>query len=121
MKDLVDAGKIRHWGVSNETTYGVCEIMRACDEVGAPYPITIQNSFSLLHRAFETELAEACAPSHYNISLLPWSPLAGGTLSGKYLDGNAPENSRFSLYPQFMARFQVGLPSPTRSSQQSLL
>ena len=75
-------GKIRHYGLSNETTFGVCEFVRAADELGVPRPVSIQNSFSLVHRSFEDELAEACAPSHYNIGLLPWSPLAGGEEGG---------------------------------------
>ena len=100
--ELIAAGKIRHYGLSNETTYGVCEFVRAADELGVPRPVSIQNSFCLLHRTFETELAEACAPSHYNIGLLPWTPLAGGALSGKYLHGKRPAEGRLVKYPNFM-------------------
>ena len=52
-----------------------------------------------------TELAEACAPSHYNIGLLPWTPLAGGALSGKYLHGKKPAEGRLVKYPNFMQRY----------------
>ena len=103
--ELIAAGKIRHYGLSNETTYGVCEFVRAADELGVARPVTIQNSFCLLHRSFETELAEACAPSHYNIGLLPWTPLAGGALSGKYLGGAKPAEGRLVKYPKFMQRY----------------
>ena len=103
--ELLAAGKIKHYGLSNETTYGVCEFVRAADELSVPRPVSIQNSFCLLHRSFETELAEACAPSHYNIGLLPWTPLGGGALSGKYLGGDKPAEGRLVKYPKFMQRY----------------
>ena len=103
--ELIAAGKIRHYGLSNETTYGVCEFVRAADELGVPRPVSIQNSFCLLHRTFETELAEACAPSHYDIGLLPWTPLAGGALTGKYLHGKKPAEGRLVKFPAFMQRY----------------
>ena len=104
--ELIDQGKIKCYGLSNETTFGVCEFVKAADKLGVPRPVTIQNSFCLLHRSFETELAEACAPSHYDIGLLPWTPLAGGALSGKYLPGkNAPTDGRLIKYPGFMQRY----------------
>jgi len=106
LKELIDAGKILNYGLSNETCFGVCEFGRVADELGCPRPVSIQNSFSLIHRSFETELAEACAPRNYNVGLLPWSPLAGGALSGKYLDGASPKGARFTLFPSFMARFK---------------
>lgn len=103
--ELIAAGKIRHYGLSNETTFGVCEFVRAADELGVPRPVSIQNSFCLLHRTFETELAEACAPSHYDIGLLPWTPLAGGALTGKYLHGKKPAEGRLVKFPAFMQRY----------------
>ncbi|GAQ78229.1 aldo keto reductase [Klebsormidium nitens] len=104
---LIKEGKIRHWGLSNETTFGVCQMVAAADKLGVPRPVSIQNSFSLVHRSFETELAEACAPSHFNIGLLPWSPLAGGALTGKYLDGGKPAGARFTDFSDYMRRFQA--------------
>ena len=59
---------------------------------------TIQNNFSINNRRFEDELAEVC--THEKVSLLPYSPLAGGVLSGKYNDGKCPEGARFSRYLQ---------------------
>lgn len=112
IKALIDEGKIRHWGLSNETTFGVCELIRGADKLGVPRPVSIQNQFCLLNRSFEGELAEACAPNNYNIGLLPWSVLGGGALTGKYkLDEDGKiiqkgnENSRFVLYEQFQGRF----------------
>lgn len=114
LKVLLDSGKIRAYGLSNETTFGVCEFVRLADELGMPRPATIQNPFCLLNRSFEFELAEACAPSNYNIGLLPWSILAGGVLSGKYngkLDSekkpidDSLNNARFVKFPSFQGRF----------------
>lgn len=108
IKEMMDQGKVRHYGLSNETSFGVCQAVAAADALGMPRPATIQNSFSLIHRAFETELAEVA--SHYNVSLLPWSPLAGGSLSGKYLpsaDAPAAEVAawRYKRFPQFQSRY----------------
>lgn len=103
--DLIREGKVRHWGLSNETAYGVSEWARVCHSMYAPMPASIQNPFSLLNRDFEGALAECCAPSHHNIGLLPWSPLCGGVLTGKYADGERPVGSRRSLFPWFQKRF----------------
>ncbi|WP_196886994.1 aldo/keto reductase [Aureivirga sp. CE67] len=90
-------GKIRHFGVSNETPWG---LMRFCEEARKndwEKPITIQNPYSLLNRTFETGLAEI---SHReDIGLLAYSPLAFGILSGKYLQ-EQPDDARLTLYPQ---------------------
>jgi len=102
--ELIKEGKIRYWGVCNETTYGVAELFHAAKHLGVPPPVSVQNCYNLMLRTFETELAEACAPSHYNLGLLPWSPLAGGVLTGKYL-GDKPHGSRNVKYPEFQARF----------------
>jgi len=103
--ELIREGKIRHWGVCNETTYGVAELFHAALKLGVPPPISIQNCYNLVFRTFETELAEACSPSHYNLGLLPWSPLAGGVLTGKYLGDTRPQGSRNDKYPEFQLRF----------------
>eukprot|EP00898_Chlorokybus_atmophyticus_P005308 jgi/Chlat1/5779/Chrsp387S09015 len=84
-EDLVKQGKVRYIGVSNETSYGVMEFLKAAEVAGLPKIVSIQNSYSLLVRSsFETDLAEVCAPFHGNVGLLAYSPLAGGSLSGKY-------------------------------------
>lgn len=98
MGDLIEAGKIRYWGLSNETPYGTMKMCQAADSMGVPRPTSIQNSYSLLGRRFESDLAEVCSPSNYNIPLLPWSAAAGGVLSGKYIDGKRPEGSRYVMF-----------------------
>ncbi|HNC51752.1 MAG TPA: aldo/keto reductase [Accumulibacter sp.] len=80
---LVRAGKIRHFGLSNEYPWGVMEFVRLAREHGLPRPVSLQNAYSLLNRVFEYGLAEVC--HREGVSLLPYSPLAFGTLSGKYL------------------------------------
>ena len=77
----------KKWGLSNESTFGVCQHVATCDRLGVRRPVTIQNSFSLLHRSFERELAEAC--HFFGLGLLPWSALAGGAISGVSTCGRA--------------------------------
>ncbi len=114
--ELISEKKIRYWGVCNETTYGVAELVNACRRLGVPPPVSIQNCFNMLYRTFETELAEACASSHYNMGLLPWSVLAGGALTGKYLGEQKPQDSRSMLFPNFQTRFfKSGVASAVRS------
>eukprot|EP00668_Euglena_longa_P031631 GGOE01040872.1.p1 GENE.GGOE01040872.1~~GGOE01040872.1.p1 ORF type:complete len:388 (-),score=110.09 GGOE01040872.1:298-1353(-) len=104
--ELIRAGKIRHWAISNETSFGVCTIAALCKQLGVPKPVCIQNDFSLLDRRFHYELAEACAPWNHNISGCPYGVLAGGTLSGKYLDpANPPIGARHLWKPEFQARY----------------
>ncbi len=91
---LLQQGKIRHWGLSNETTFGVMSQCLAADQLGVQRPASLQNSFSLIHRSAESELAEALSPRHLDMALLPWSALAGGArqlacLSGLALDACA--------------------------------
>lgn len=93
--ELIKEGKIRHWGVSNDSSWGVMTMLRLCDEMGVPRPISIQNEYNLTCRLFEPDLAEVAMRE--NLSLLAWSPIAGGMLSGKYFGGAVPEGSRVSL------------------------
>ena len=93
---LIKAGKIRHYGLSNETAWGVCEFQRVAREQGVPGPVTIQNSYSLVSRGVDNDLAEALFRE--KMSLLAYSPLGGGMLSGKYLGGAPPPSSRFALF-----------------------
>jgi aryl-alcohol dehydrogenase (NADP+) len=103
MGELVRAGKIRHWGLSNETSWGVCAFRRAADELGVPGPVTVQNSYSLVSRSADGDLAETLFRS--GMSLLSYGPLAGGKLTGKYLRGARPEGARFTLFPKFGPRY----------------
>ncbi len=104
MAAMIDAGKIRHYGLSNETTWGVCEFHRAAKELGVPGPVTIQNSYSLISRNVDNDLAEALY--RQNMSLLAYSPLAAGLLSGKYIGDARPEGARFTLFDNLGARFR---------------
>mmetsp|Transcript_27452 Transcript_27452/g.80750 ORF Transcript_27452/g.80750 Transcript_27452/m.80750 type:complete len:412 (-) Transcript_27452:246-1481(-) len=114
LRDLIDEGKVRAIGLSNESPYGVGEWVRACEELGiADKLATIQNSYSLVDRRFDADLAESC--DHYGIGLLPWSVLAGGLLSGKYRVGvpsRATPESRFEAFPEYMSRWSPKTASP---------
>ena len=104
MAALIDAGKIRHYGLSNETAWGVCEFHRVARELGVPGPVTTQNSYSLVSRGADSDLAEALYRE--KMSLLAYSPLAGGVLTGKYLGGAQPPDARFTLFDDFGVRFR---------------
>lgn len=97
--DLVQEGKVRHIGVSNETAWGVSEYLRLSRETGLTRIDSIQNPYNLLNRSFEVGLAEfACRE---DVGLLAYSPLAFGMLSGKYLGGKKPEGARLTLFQRF--------------------
>ena len=104
MAVMIAAGKIRHYGLSNETAWGVCEFRRVARELGLPGPVTIQNSYSLVSRNVDNDLAEVLFREQ--MSLLAYSPLAGGMLSGKYLGGAKPAGARFTLFDNFGLRFR---------------
>jgi aryl-alcohol dehydrogenase-like predicted oxidoreductase len=99
LDDLVKAGKIRSFGVSNETPWGVSEALRLHREKGLPRVASIQNAYNLLNRVFEIGLAEFALRE--GVGLLAYSPLAAGHLSGKYLGGVAPKGSRVDVAKQF--------------------
>jgi aryl-alcohol dehydrogenase-like predicted oxidoreductase len=99
LDDLVKAGKIRSFGVSNETPWGVAEAVRLHREKGLPRVASIQNAYNLLNRTFETGLSEFALRE--GVGLLAYSPLAAGYLTGKYLGGVAPKGSRGDVAKQF--------------------
>ena len=101
---LIKAGKIRHYGLSNETAWGVCEFRRVARELGVPGPVTIQNSCSLVSRGVDNDLAETLFRE--KMSLLAYSPLGGGILAGKYLGGAQPAGARYTLFDGVGARFR---------------
>jgi aryl-alcohol dehydrogenase-like predicted oxidoreductase len=107
MARLIKAGKIRCYGLSNETAYGVCAFRHAAEKLGLPGPVTTQNSYSLVSRAVDGDLAEAL--HRCGMSLLAYSPLAGGVLSGKYVGGARPEGARYTRFQGFGVRFQKPL------------
>lgn len=96
LDELVRAGKVRIAGCSNETSWGLMKSLAASERLGATRYQTIQNNFSLNNRRFEDELAQVCRKE--GVSLIPYSPLGGGVLSGKYQGGARPEGARFSRY-----------------------
>jgi len=97
LNSLVKEGKIRHYGVSNETAWGLMKHLNVSSNKGFSRCKTIQNAYSLLNRTFEANLAEVSYRE--NVGLLAYSPLAFGTLSGKYLK-EKPKDARLELYPQ---------------------
>jgi len=107
MSALVKAGKIRYWGLSNETAWGVASFGHAARDLGVPGPVTIQNSYSLVSRGTDAHLDEALFRE--KVSLFAYSPLAGGVLTGKYRGGRTPAGARFTLYDNFSTRFRKPL------------
>jgi aryl-alcohol dehydrogenase-like predicted oxidoreductase len=103
LQDFIKQGKIRHIGLSNETPWGTMKYMQAATTHNLPKPVTVQNSYSMIHRGYEVGMSEVSLRE--NIGLLAYSPLAQGVLSGKYLDGNKPEGARGTLFPRFIARY----------------
>lgn len=96
LDELVREGKIRISGCSNETSWGLMKSIAASERLGVARYQTIQNNFSMNNRRFEDELAQVCRKE--GVSLIPYSPIAGGVLSGKYQGGARPEGARFSRY-----------------------
>ncbi len=101
---IVESGKARYVGCSNESAYGLTKSLWASDVDGLVRYETIQNNFSLLNRRFEDELAGVCRAEQ--VSLLAYSPLAGGVLTGKYADGAWPDGARFTRYKDYNPRTQ---------------
>lgn len=95
---LINAGKIKHIGVSNENPYGVMKFLHESEKHGLPRIVTIQNPYSLLNRLFEVGLSEMCMRE--NVGLMAYSPLAFSYLTGKHLNGILPD-SRLGIFPQF--------------------
>ena len=93
--EFVKAGKIRHTGLSNETSWGTMKWLRMAEERNLPRMASIQNEYSLLCRLFDGDLQEVAMAEQ--CGLLAWSPLATGMISGKYLGGKRPKGSRWTL------------------------
>ena len=104
LQDFIKQGKIKHIGLSNETPWGTMKYLQTSDQHKLPRMVTIQNSYSLIHRSYEYGMSEVSLRE--NIGLLAYSPLAQGVLSGKYLDGKQPEGARGTLFPRFIARYK---------------
>jgi aryl-alcohol dehydrogenase-like predicted oxidoreductase len=100
--ELVQAGKVRYIGLSNETPWGVAEFVRLADTMRLPRVVSIQNAYHLMNRTFESGLAEVCR--HTRVGLLAYSPLAFGWLSGKY-QADPAAIGRITLFPGFGQRY----------------
>ena len=91
--DLIRVGKIRAFGLSNFRGWRIAEVGHLCRQVGVPQPVVCQPYYNLLNRGPEVEILPACA--HHGIGVVPYSPIARGVLTGKYLPGQvAPEGTR---------------------------
>lgn len=98
----VERGRIRAFGMSNDSAWGLTQWANASDRVGGPRVSTVQNEYSLMCRLADTDVAEAC--HNEDIGMLSFSPLATGLLTGKYQNGVVPEGSRLSLSPELGGR-----------------
>lgn len=114
LKVAIDSGKIRHWGLSDDTPWGIHTFLRLCEEMNIPRPVSIQNEFSLLHGKDWPYLIEMCHLE--DIAYLPWSPLATGLLSGKYLNDARPKGSRWT-YVQRQGLFRDKPPAHEASER----
>ncbi|MBT6093998.1 MAG: aldo/keto reductase [Rhodospirillaceae bacterium] len=93
MGDLIAAGKVRYWGVSNTYAWRIAEMVLCADALGVPRPIVLQAGYNAVNRVMEQEHLPAC--QHFGVGFVAYSPLARGILSGKYVPGEAPpEGSR---------------------------
>jgi len=99
LNELVEAGKVRHIGLSNETAWGAMHYLRLSEKHGWPRPVSVQNPYNLLNRSYEVGLAEVSMRE--NCGLLAYSPLAFGALTGKYLGGRQPAGARLTEFPRF--------------------
>ena len=86
--ELIRAGKVRYFGVSNYRAWRIVQIVELCDKLGVPAPIVCQPYYNAMNRMPETEILPACA--NYGLGVVPYSPLARGVLTGKYAPGQAP-------------------------------
>ncbi len=90
----VERGTIRHFGLSNESAWGMTQWVEAAKRVGGPRPISVQNEYSLMCRMADTDVAETCI--NEDIDMFAFSPLSAGLLTGKYQGGAVPDGSRAS-------------------------
>ena len=95
--DLIRAGKLRSFGLSNFRGWRIAEVVRLCRELGVPQPAVCQPYYNLLNRGPEVEILPACG--HYGLGVVPYSPLARGVLTGKYPPGQPPaEGTRAGVF-----------------------
>jgi aryl-alcohol dehydrogenase-like predicted oxidoreductase len=104
LQEIVREGKVRAIGLSNETPWGAMRFFDIAERRGLPRAASIQNAYSLVNRTFEYGLSEIA--HREGIGLLAYSPLGGGTLSGKYLGGDRPAGARMTIFTRFNYRYE---------------
>ena len=104
LKKFVDQGKIKYIGISNETPWGLSKFLEVAEQLNLPRIVSVQNPYNLLNRAYDIGMSEISCRE--KVGLLAYSPLALGYLSGKYRDGQIPENSRIKLFGDFWTRYK---------------
>ncbi|MDC0192744.1 aldo/keto reductase [Alphaproteobacteria bacterium] len=105
LNHLITQGKVRYIGVSNETPWGLMKFMQVAKEKKLPIMVSIQNVYNLVNRVFD--IANSEVSLRENCGLLAYSPLAGGRLSGKYLNDQNPKNSRYTLFASIFQRHRT--------------
>jgi aryl-alcohol dehydrogenase-like predicted oxidoreductase len=102
LEDLKKKGKIRNFGLSNETAWGLLKFIDISEVKNLAKPVSIQNGYNLLNRVFDISLSEISIRE--NCGLMAYSPLAGGRLTGKYLNDKKPNKARYTLWPGRFSR-----------------
>ena len=105
LTDFVKDGKIKTIGLSNETAWGTFEFIKTAEMKNLEKIVSIQNPYNLLNRSYEVGISEISIRE--NVGLLAYSPLASGTLSGKYLDGKLPDGTRLKLFGDRYPRYRT--------------
>jgi len=113
LKDLVAEGKLRHFGLSNESAWGTMMWLKLAEEMGAPRVESMQNEYSLLCRLYDTDMGEL--GHNEQVSLLAFSPLGAGYLTGKYQGGAVPDGSRKSINAKMGGRASERVPEATQA------
>jgi len=114
LNKFLKEGKIRHYGLSNDTAWGIMNCIKKSDELSMPHPVSVQNPYNLLNRSYEVNNAEVSMREQ--IGLLAYSPLGFGVLSGKYLDGKHPTGSRMDVFSGHFNRYNSN-PSSSATSK----
>ena len=105
LKELIKVGKIRYVGLSNETPWGTMKFLEIAKQINLPRMMSIQNAYNLVNRVFDIANSEVAI--NEQCGLLAYSPIAGGRLSGKYINNQHPKNARYTLWPARFSRHRT--------------
>ena len=105
LQNLKKIGKLRNFGLSNETAWGISKYLSISEKHNLIRPASVQNGYNLINRVFDISNSEISIRE--NCGLLAYSPLAGGRLTGKYLNGSQPKEARYTLWPGRFARHKT--------------